>query len=64
VARSVDDSQGHALCMWTAQMDPIWMENKSGQKQMDRQKIVLLRMSIPWVAESLAAYTGDVIVQV
>ena len=57
VVRSMDDSQGHALSTVGGSDGTNPDRNKSRRKQMDRWKIVLLRMSIPWVAEVLAAYT-------
>jgi len=62
VVRSVVDSQGHALSVVGGSDGTNPDGNKSGQKQsiwkqMDRRRVVLLWMSIPWVAEVLAAYT-------
>ena len=53
----MDDSQGHALSAAGGSDGTNPDGNESGQKQMDRQKIVLLQMSIPCVAEVLAGYT-------
>src|SRR5882724_1222332 len=50
VARSMDDSQGHALSVVGS------LDGTNPDRNQSRRSVVLLRMSIPWVAEVLAAY--------
>jgi len=59
-------AKGMLCTQWAAQMEAIWTETiwmeANHMEANGQMRVVLLRMIIPWVAEVLAAYTGDIII--